>query len=131
MTNKKGIQLCEEALERLLSGHPQIKEHMDISPTRITAGIVSVEAGFDRGYLKRSRKQHMPIIARIESLKTENRDPTSAYIEKSRKAKILADQAKQESSDAKEMLHAVLTQNLQLVDRVRELEELLAKKESK
>ena len=66
-----GVKICEAAFERLKAGCPVISAHVGIDGSKITAGIVSVEAGFDRGYLKRSRGSHMPLIARIEAYRTE------------------------------------------------------------
>lgn len=71
MAQGNGLKKCEEAFERLLSGKPNISDHVGIESHKITAGIVSVEAGFDRGYLKKSRSYHKPLIARIEAYKAE------------------------------------------------------------
>lgn len=48
----KGLAACEIALERLLEGRAIVPAHVGLNFSKITAGIVSHEAGFDRGYLK-------------------------------------------------------------------------------
>ena len=67
----KGLGACDEALQRLLIGKPVVPEHVGLDLSKLTASIVSLEAGFDRGYLKRSRKSHLPIIAKIEACRVE------------------------------------------------------------
>jgi hypothetical protein len=67
----RGLLECEEALQRLLEGRPVVAEHVGLSRSKITASIVSFEAGFDRGYLKKSRNAHLPILARIEAFRAE------------------------------------------------------------
>lgn len=47
-----GLRACEEALTRLMKGEPVVSKHVGLSLKKITASIVSLEAGFDRGYLK-------------------------------------------------------------------------------
>lgn len=66
-----GLLACEEALQRLLDGKPVVPEHVGLELSKITASIVSLEAGFDRGYLKKSRKAHLPILAKIEASRAE------------------------------------------------------------
>ncbi|SFP19592.1 hypothetical protein [Pseudomonas borbori] len=63
----KGLGACEEALQRLLVEKPVVPEHVGLDLSKLTASIVSLEAGFDRGYLKKSRKAHLPILAKIEA----------------------------------------------------------------
>lgn len=52
----KGIGACEEALQRLLDGEPFVSAHVGLDLSKLTASIVSLEAGFDRGYLKNLAK---------------------------------------------------------------------------
>lgn len=49
----KGLVACEEALQRLLDGVPIVSQHVKLDISKLTASIVSFEAGFDRGYLKK------------------------------------------------------------------------------
>lgn len=67
----KGLGACEEALQRLLAGKPVVSEHVGLDLSKLTASIVSLEAGFDRGYLKKSRKTHLPLLAQIEAVRAE------------------------------------------------------------
>jgi hypothetical protein len=67
----KGVGACEEALQRLMVGKPVVPEHVGLDHRKFTARIVSLEAGFDRGYLKKSRKMHLPILAQIEAARAE------------------------------------------------------------
>jgi hypothetical protein len=120
-----GMVVCEEAFKRLVDGAPFVSEHVGIDSSKITAGIVSVEAGFDRGYLKKSRKIHQPLIARIEAYRVEatsskaTRSPKAQAIKRAHdKLSVLKDELKV----ACQQRDVVLTQNLQLYERVRELE---------
>ena len=65
--SKSGLDQCVEAFDRLKAGQPRVIEHIGIAKSKITAGIVSVEAGFDRGYLKKARSAHAPLISMIEA----------------------------------------------------------------
>lgn len=127
MSQGDGVKSCEEAFERLLNGKPNKKEHVGINLAKITPSVVSAEAGFDRGYLKKSRALHKPLIARIEASKAEQFASDSNPRELLRRAKNSAERAVQSEGEMKNTLGKVLTQNLMLVERVRELEALVAK----
>ena len=127
MRKKGGLQRREEALERLVSGQPHLADHVGVKRGDITPARVSIEAGFDKGYLKRSRTLHMPLIARIDALKNESGASSSATIEKLKKAKQMAQKRRMEVEQLNEVMDKVLTQNLMLVERVRELEKELGK----
>lgn len=119
-----GLKACEDAFQRLCSGKSLLPEHMGISQSKVTAGIVSVEAGFDRGYLKKSRKAHQSLIAKIEEYRiSESKRPiasSTALTIKRAHGKVALLEA--ELALAQEVRDKVLTQNLQLYERVRELE---------
>ncbi|KAA0982054.1 hypothetical protein FQ192_32520 [Pseudomonas sp. ANT_J12] len=122
-TTGKGLIVCEEALQRLVVGKPFLAEHVGLPLSKLTAGAVSREAGFDPGYLKKSRKLHLPLIAKIQSLREESsNNPKSsnadrvAYLE----AKLAVIEVR--LVKANELCDKVLTQNLQLWERVRKLE---------
>lgn len=125
-----GIQLCEEAFERLKAGKPRDPAHVDLPKSKITAGIVSVEAGFDRGYLKKSRRVHMPLIAAIEAYRSESEAVSVTSAVKAKRAQVKADKAINELEQVQAKLNAVLIQNMQLVERVRELETKLKRDRS-
>jgi len=126
MAQGDGIRACEDAFERLLAGKPNNKEFVGLPKDKITASVVSKEAEFDPGYLKSSRKTHKPLIARIVRNKedsTKNED--GGVREKLRRAINKSEVSRKSESAMKVTLDKVLTQNLMLVERVRELEEEL------
>lgn len=127
MLKKSGLQRCEEALERLLSGRPHLADNVGVKRGDITPAMVSVEAGFDKGYLKRSRESHMSLIARIDALKSESKASSSATKKKLEKTKKMVEKRRMEIEQLNEVMDKVLTQNLMLVERVRELEKELSK----
>ncbi len=126
----KGLDACEEALQRLLDRKPFMPEHVGLDLSKLTASIVSLEAGFDRGYLKKSRKAHLHILAKIEACRAEAKKGFGSSNGKS--IKRLEDKLvllEKELATVCSQRDRVLTQNLQLWDRVRELE--LAARQSK
>lgn len=119
----KGLCACEEALERLRDGKPVLPEHVGLNLSKLTAGIVSVEAGFDRGYLKKSRKAHLPILAQIEACRTAASKSFGSSNGKSIKrleGKLML--LEKELAMVSYQRDRVLTQNLQLWERLRSLE---------
>lgn len=130
-----GLRACEEAFERLVSGSPLVSAHVGIPAKKVTSGIVSVEAGFDRGYLKSARLNHQPLIAKINAYRKKglasrgslNIAADSELLDDA-KAKI----AKLESdlSIASSQRAAVIAQNVQLYERVRVLEQMVARLQS-
>lgn len=127
MTTLTGVKACEAALQRLLDGTPQIAGHVGIQSNEITSAMVSVEAGYDKGYLKRARAPHKALIARIDNLKL-NADKSSCDNKKQlRKALKKSEAYREEAEEAKAIMNKVLTQNLMLMNKVRELEALLVK----
>ncbi|QLG96567.1 hypothetical protein HZF02_28130 [Pseudomonas yamanorum] len=121
-----GVLECENALERLISGKPNVAAHVGLDLSRLTAAIVSYEAGFDRGYLKKSRKPHLALIAKIEACR---RGVVQGAVSISAQNKLMSSIKKikrleQELSIACSERDTVLTQNLQLWERVRQLESM-------
>ncbi|MFP3679482.1 hypothetical protein SB725_20490 [Pseudomonas sp. SIMBA_041] len=124
----KGLAACEEALQRLLDGKPIVPEHVGLNSSRLTASIVSLEAGFDRGYLKRARKAHLPILAKIEASRADTKNNSGSHNEKRMvrlAAKLLLLEG--ELAMVRAQRDRVLSQNLQLWEQVRCLE-LIARK---
>lgn len=116
-----GLRACEEALQRLVNGKPVRPEHVDLDLSKLTAGIVSVEAGFDRGYLKKARKSHQALIAQIYAYRFKV--PVSSV--KERELKVVTEKlstARSELDVTLEQRDKTLTLNLQLMHRIRELE---------
>ena len=130
MSKFKGVKACEDALSRLIDGNPESSEFVGVPESEITAAMVSIEAGFDKGYLKKSRDQHKPLIARIAALKNNLSKSDSVNDTNLKKAKKATEKAKAEKIIAKQMLDKVLTQNLMLVERIKELEKELSKYQS-
>lgn len=119
----RGLLECEEALQRLLDGKPIVAEHVGLSLSKITASVVSLEAGFDRGYLKKSRNAHLPIIARIEAFRAEaNRGGSHSSSKQIDRLEDKLEALVNELATVRAQRDRVLTQNLQLWERVRELE---------
>jgi predicted Zn-dependent peptidase len=103
-----------------------LTEHVDIDKNNITSAAVSHEAGFDRGYLKKAREQHKPLIAKIEAQRTSNKGSSTSSAELLRRAKNKEQRAIANLNEANKKIAMTLTQNLQLVSRVRELENQLS-----
>lgn len=121
--HNKGLIACEEALQRLLDGKPVVPAHVGLDLSKLTASIVSREAGFDRGYLKKSRSTHLSLLARIEAFRVE----ASKVFDSSSTKRVERLEGKLALFEKElEMVRAqrdrVLSQNLQLWERVRELE---------
>lgn len=122
MAVSDGVVRCEEALERLIDGRPNSPSFIGVSTEDVTPAMVSAEAGFDKGYLKRSRPSHKALIARIDALKLNNTEPAKAKLAKAERD---AAEAHKKVDRANTILDGVLTQNLMLVERIRELEQRL------
>lgn len=105
-------------------------EHVGLDLSKITASIVSLEAGFDRGYLKKVRKTHLSLLAKIEACRAEScKGSGSSNAKKIERLEDKLALLERERSMAQGQRDRVLTQNLQLWERVRELE--LAERQSK
>lgn len=119
----KGLITCEEALQRLLDGKPVVSVHVGLDLSKLTASIVSLEAGFDRGYLKKSRKSHLPLLARIEAFRVEARkDSGSSNTKRVERLEGKLELLEKELEMVRAQRDRVLSQNLQLWERVRKLE---------
>ncbi|WP_336333749.1 hypothetical protein [Pseudomonas putida] len=122
-----GLERCKIALERLKAHIPIIEAHKNLPLYKITAGVVSVEAGFDRGYLKYSRPAHRRLIDDITAFR-ESHKPTAAKIDNQLDtARCTIASQKQEIAQLNAMLQNVVTQNLQLVEALRALQKLKTK----
>lgn len=127
---RKGLGACEDALQRLLAGNPVVPEHVSLDLSKLTASIVSLEAGFDRGYLKKSRKVHLPILAKIEAFRAgANKGGGSSNGKGIKRLEDKVVLLEKELAMVSSQRDRVLTQNLQLCARVRELE--LAERQNK
>ena len=123
----KGVGACEEALQRLLIGKPVVPEHVGLNLAKLTASIVSLEAGFDRGYLKKSRRPHLPLLAQIEAVRAEASKGTgSSSVKQIRQMESRLAALEKTLSIAQMQRDNVLAQNIKLWQRVRELEHSMA-----
>jgi len=118
----EGVEACVQAFERLKTGKPNLAVHVGLDPSKITAGIVSFEAGFDRGYLKKKRPSHQPLIAQIEAYRTSFGTVSASKSQQIKRANEKVDKARSELEIVQEQLYHVMSQNVQLVERVRFLE---------
>ena len=123
----KGLGACEEALQRLMAGKPVVPEHVGLDLSKLTASIVSLEAGFDRGYLKKSRKAHLPLLAQIEAVRAgANKGTGSLSSRQIRQMESQLAALEKTLSIAQMQRDNVLAQNMKLWQRVRELERSMA-----
>lgn len=127
MQEKNGLTLCEEAFQRLKDGKPRLAAHINLDKGKITAGIVSVEAGFDRGYLKRARASHKHLIAQIDAFRKAVASSHSSIKENLKRAQRRSEEATKALKEKEEILNKVLTENMMLYQRVIELEAELKK----
>lgn len=116
-----GLDRCEKAFERLKAGNSHNSKFVNIPSNDITPSVVSIEAGFDKGYLKTSRDRHKPLIALIrtyaKSQEKHSKHKTALNRESKRRneAELILNQTKAK-------LESALTDNLRLITRVQYLE---------
>lgn len=120
-----GVDKCREGFERIKAGKPHVAAHVGLDPTKVTASIVSVEAGFDRGYLKKDRPSHRALIAEIEAYRKSYGTESSSKALQVKRANDKATQAFADLEIVRSQLYHVMAQNVQLVERVRDLQEQL------
>lgn len=117
-----GLIACAEALQRLLTGKPNVSAHVGLDLSKLTASVVSLEAGFDRGYLKKSRTSHLPLLAQIEAVRSKTKNGISSNGKQLRKLEKNIARLEDELARAHEQRGRALVQNIKLWERVRELE---------
>ncbi|UST68625.1 hypothetical protein [Pseudomonas moraviensis] len=128
-SRSKGLTACDDALQRLLEGAPIVHSHVGLDFSKITAGVVSYEAGFDRGYLKKSRSAHLPILAKIAAIRQGGKKSTSYSVSQRQKyldAKLL--EVERRLLETISQRNLVLAQNLQLWERIKELEDAVGER---
>ncbi|MBL4909900.1 MAG: hypothetical protein JKX78_07750 [Alteromonadaceae bacterium] len=129
MNNQQGdgLEKCINAFERLKVGNGLIKV---IEKSEISCSTVSVEAGFDKGYLKKTRLWQSRLVGEINDYKREHAlSSTSAATELQRTQKKVK-KATDDKDKAESLLYTLMQDNLKLVARIRELEKLVEKYES-
>ena len=119
---------CYEAFERLKAGKGTKDGCIGLAPESITPARVSVEAGHDAGYLKKTREKHAGIISAILAYKNTNTSTTLSKEEIKRRSDQKFSRIEAELNLTKKRLEDSLARELKLVARVRELEEDLHKK---
>ncbi|WP_172380280.1 hypothetical protein [Vibrio sp. Vb339] len=127
MTDKTGIKACYDALERLKNGEPLNEKFIGLTLDRITASVVSQEAGYDSGYLKRARINHQAIIAMIDSTKAcaQNNISTLSKSEIIRREKKRSDKLRVELERTRQLLEESLSREVLLAHKLVELERRL------
>ncbi|PKF49510.1 hypothetical protein [Enterovibrio nigricans] len=127
MIAKSGVEKCYEAFERLKNGKPKLGKFVGITPDKITPSIVSQEAGFDSGYLKRKRLKHQGIISQIDEFRKENKNTTLSKAEIVRRESRRANNYKEELERVKVLLEQSLARELLLASKLKDLEKQLYK----
>jgi len=117
----KGIDLCDEAFIRLKNGTALNPKFKGIAPSDITPSVVSIEAGFDKGYLKSSREHHRFLIAKIRDYIGNQQKESKQKIALNRESKRRGE-VERTLSETKLKLEIALTDNLRLTLRVQQLE---------
>jgi RNA polymerase-interacting CarD/CdnL/TRCF family regulator len=128
MAGMTGLERCVEAFERLKAGKPNVAENISLPQDRITPAIVSFEAGFDKGYLKKGR--HDQLIGLIKTYSSEDVATTSgAELIRREKAKTLEYKERRKLADKR--LEEALSRELLLVAKIHEITDELAQYKSK
>lgn len=114
-----GLVLLWAALMRILAGKPLIVNKND----SLSYDLVCLEAGFKRGYLKASRKQHDDIRGRIRA----EMERLPATPKKATKAAMRAATQKknEEIRQLKARYELVLSREILLIDYINQLEKRL------
>jgi hypothetical protein len=120
---KTGLDMCVEAFERLKAGNPRVLKHVGLSRSKFTAGIISYESGQSRGYLKKGRERHKPLIKKIEDY-AKGKSSLEEQLEqtKAKSNKKLREEQKK-ISITEELFHQALSRELLLVAKIKELEQ--------
>jgi len=124
MTSKSGLTACYEAFERLKNGKPNVSKFVGITPDKLTASIVSQEAGFDSGYLKKNRTNHQGIIALIDSFRDEQKKTSLSKSEVIRRESIKSNNYKNQLERVQLLLEQSLARELLLSIKLKELENI-------
>ncbi|MEN5112224.1 hypothetical protein ABE521_25640 [Pseudomonas sp. TWI672] len=122
-----GLDKCWAAFERLKNRAAIFDEHKNLPLDKITAGVVSIESGYDRGYLKYARPIHRRLIDEINAFRQSHKLTTPNIKNQLETAhQIIASQEK-EIAKLNNMLQNIVVQNLQLVETLRTLQKLTKK----
>ena len=127
MIEHNGVLACYEAFERLKSNRPKNKKFIGLPIDKITASVVSQEAGFDSGYLKSKRSNHQAIIAQIESFKKGQEGTVLSKAEIQRRERDRGQKYKDERDRLQVLLEQSLSRELVLAAKLSQLEGQLYK----
>ena len=125
MNKVNGVAQCYDAFARLKDNCPRNEKFTGLPHDKITAAIVSQEAGFDSGYLKRSRPAHQAILALIDSFKKEKLSTTLSKSEIQKRERNVARRYKDECDRLQLLLEESLSRELLLAAKLKQLETLL------
>ena len=118
------LQQCYDAFERLKAGKGEHTDCKGLPLSQITFSKISLEAGHDAGYLKKSREQHKLLLSMLMAF--INDLPSSTTMGKGaalKRQKTMVKNAKEDALQMKEKLDASLGRELQLYHRLKEAEE--------
>lgn len=124
---KTGLKKCLDALERIKNNTPNLSQYADLPRNKVTAAVVSQEAGFDGGYLKKSRPQHQEILSLIASYRYSNSGSTLSVREKIKREEHKTESLRARLKLVEDKLHKALAREMLLLDYVDRMEQELLK----
>lgn len=122
------LERCYQAFERLKVGAAENTKFVGIAPEQVTASIVSQEAGFDPGYLKKKRPNHQALLHLIKNYAQENTSrSTLSKAEIVRRERQKLEKCKEELRMVSALLNESLAREILLASRLSELEKIAFK----
>ena len=123
--NINSLKKCYQAFDRLKEGIAEKPKFLGIKSGQITPSIVSQEAGFDAGYLKKGRVKHRALIEMINTYATESKNgSTLSKAEIIRRERIKLNACKEELLRVQHLLEQSLSREVLLSAQLAELEKL-------
>jgi hypothetical protein len=116
---ESGLDLCQKAFDRLKAGKPNNKKFIGMP---ITPSVVSQEAGWDAGYLKRDRIIHGPLIIEIDDFSKLQKSKLARLQSKLDKANSEKEQEKNKAESFEKKYKASLAREFMLTEKIFELE---------
>lgn len=120
-----GLEKCFEALERIKINKPNLLKFKNIPPSKVTPAIISQEAGFDSGYLKKKRPQHQALLSLIESYKHSDSSSTLSFREKIARERRKTESMQSQINKIETKLHEALAREILLLDQIDRMEQEL------
>lgn len=109
---------CEKAFERIKKG---VFIHEESKFKKITPALISIEAGLDKGYLKRNRINHQILIKQIDDFEKSKAATLSAHY----KEQLKISKYQIEIKKYKELYEEALIRELKLFNQLCEYEKQL------